>query len=92
MRIVVDGMEGGKKVRYTYNMLDYYHPDTETSSMARTTGYTCAGMVRLVARDLWREPGVAAPEMVGRNEACVAAMIKHLEDRDVHVFRSVEEL
>lgn len=92
MRIVVEGIEDGDRVRYTYNLLDYYNPETETSSMARTTGYTCTGMARLVARGLWSEPGVAAPEAVGGNEACVAAMIKHLEDRGIHVFRSIEKL
>jgi len=41
MRIVVEGVCDGKPVRHTYNLLDYYNTDTETSSMARTTGYTC---------------------------------------------------
>ena len=37
--------------------------DTETSSMARTTGYTCTAMVNLVAEGLWDEPGLAPPEV-----------------------------
>ena len=92
MRIVVEGEQNGGSVRHTYNLLDYYNPDTETSSMAHTTGYTCTAMVNLVARGLWNEPGLAPPEVVGRNADCFDAVLKHLEDRQVHVFQRVEAI
>lgn len=92
MRIVVEGTKDGKSVRHTYNLLDYYNPDTETSSMARTTGYTCTAMVRLVARGLWTEPGLATPEIVGRNETCYQSVLDHLATRGVHIFERIEEL
>ncbi len=92
LRIVVEGVKDGRDVRHTYNLLDYYNPDTETSSMARTTGYTCTAMVRLVARGLWSEPGLATPEIVGRSEECYRSVLDHLAARDVHVFEQVEEL
>ena len=92
MRIDIEGVNDGKMVRHTYNLLDYYNPDTETSSMARTTGYTCTGMVNLVARGLWTEPGLAPPEVVGRNAECFDAVIKHLEARGVHIFQRIDEL
>jgi len=92
MRIVVEGTKDGRDVRHTFNLLDYYNPDTETSSMARTTGYTCTAMVRLVARGLWKEPGLATPEIVGRSEACYQSVRDHLEARGVHIFERVDEL
>jgi len=92
MRIVVEGKQNGKSLRHTYNLLDYYNTDTETSSMARTTGYTCTAMVNLVARGLWTEPGLAPPEVVGRDADCFDAVLKHLEARDVHIFQRVENL
>ena len=92
MRIVVEGKKSGKSLRHTYNLLDYYNPDTETSSMARTTGYTCTAMVHLIAKGLWTEPGLAPPEVVGRNAHCYDSVLKHLENRNVHVFQKVEEL
>ncbi|MEX2466971.1 MAG: saccharopine dehydrogenase C-terminal domain-containing protein [Gemmatimonadota bacterium] len=91
MRIVVEGVKDGQSLRHTYNLLDYYNPDTETSSMARTTGYTCTAMVRLIARGLWTEPGLATPEIVGRNEACYRSVLDHLEARGVHIFERVDE-
>lgn len=92
MRIVVEGTKAGRGVRHTFNLLDYYNPDTETSSMARTTGYTCTAMVRLIARGLWTEPGLATPEIVGRNEACYRSVREHLAARGVHIFERVDEL
>ena len=92
MRIVIEGVQDGKNVRHTYNLLDYYNPETETMSLARTTGYTCTAMANLVARGLWTEPGLAPPEVVGRNATCFDAVIKHLEDRGVHIFQRVDEI
>jgi len=92
MRIVVEGAKDGTQVRYTYNLLDYYNPETETSSMARTTGYTCTAMVRLLARGLWQEPGLATPEIVGRDERCYRSVLDHLAARGVHLFERIEEL
>ena len=92
MRIIVEGEKDGSRVRHTYNLLDYYNPDTETMSMARTTGYTCTAMANLVARGLWTQPGLAPPETVGRNAECFDAVISHLEARGVHIFQRIEEL
>lgn len=91
-RIVVEGEKDGKRLRHTFNLLDYYNPDTETMSMARTTGYTCTAMANLVARGLWQEPGLAPPEVVGRNAGCFDAVVSHLEARGVHIFQRVDEL
>ena len=92
MRIVVEGEKEGKAFRHTYELLDYYNTETETSSMARTTGYTCTGMVRLITNGIWDQPGVAPPEIVGRNVECFDAVIGHLKDRKVHVLHSVKEI
>jgi saccharopine dehydrogenase-like NADP-dependent oxidoreductase len=60
--------------------------------MARTTGYTCTGMVSLIARGLWTAPGLVPPEVVGRDEECFLAVRRHLEERGVYLFEKVEEL
>jgi saccharopine dehydrogenase-like NADP-dependent oxidoreductase len=92
MRMEIEGTKDGHRVRHVYNILDYYDPETETSSMARTTGYMCTAMVNVIASGLWKEPGVAPPEIVGRREDCFEAVLKHLDARDVHVFHHLEEL
>lgn len=91
-RITVEGREGDGRVRHTWNLLDYYDPDTELSSMARTTGFTCTAMVRLVADGMWTEPGVAPAEAVGRREDCFDFVLAHLEARGIHLFHRVVAL
>ncbi len=92
MRIEVEGTKGGKRVRHVYNLLDYYDPDSETSSMARTTGYSCTAMVNEVASGRWTEPGVAPPEIVGRREECFEGVLRHLDERGINIFHHMEEL
>ena len=91
-RIEVEGVRDGTRVRHIFYLLDYYDPDSETSSMARTTGYTCAAVARLVAGGLWTEPGVAPAEFVGRRKECFDFVLSHLAERNVSLFPSVESL
>ena len=91
-RIEVEGRQDGKRMRHVYNLLDYYNPETETSAMARTTGYTCAAVARLVADGLWSQPGVAPGEFIGRDKECFDFVLTHLAERKVSLFRSVESL
>jgi saccharopine dehydrogenase-like NADP-dependent oxidoreductase len=91
-RFTIEGVQDGRRVRHTYDLLDYYNTETETSSMARTTGYTCAAMVRLVAQGRWTKPGVAPAEIVGRNKACFDFVLGHLEERGVQLFHRVQQI
>jgi len=92
MRIRMEGELGGKKVRHSYHMFDKYDTRTNTSSMARTTGYTCTAMVRMVARKLYTQPGISPPEFVGRNKTCFDFVFKELEDRNIRFRHEIEEL
>ena len=83
MRVEVEGERDGQAVRRTHDLIDHFDRLTGVSSMARTTGYTCTAMVKLVATGDWREAGVAAPEAVGRDPACYQAIMEHLAARSV---------
>ena len=92
LRIVVEGTKNGQRERHTYDMVDHYNPATETMAMARTTGYTCTAMANLVARGVWTQPGLATPEIVGRDQEAYDAVIAHLRERDVYLDMEIEEL
>lgn len=92
MRIIIEGTLDGKAVRYTFDMIDEYNVRTDTMSMARTTGYTCTAMVRLVASGMWSEPGLVPPETVGRNPECWDSVRSHLKSRGVLIDILKEEL
>jgi saccharopine dehydrogenase-like NADP-dependent oxidoreductase len=86
MRIVVEGEKDGRPVRRTWDLLDRYDRETGTTSMARTTGYTCTAAVRLVAAGLFDRKGISPPEFVGQDAAAYDFMMRELATRGV-VFR-----
>jgi saccharopine dehydrogenase-like NADP-dependent oxidoreductase len=83
MRLVISGMDEGIPVTYTYDMVDEYDPETMTLSMARTTGYTCIAVTRLVLDGSYSQKGIIPPEFVGRADGCWKSVEKYLEDRGV---------
>jgi len=87
MRVTVEGLQNGMEQRQVFQLLDRYDRATGTTSMARTTGYTCAAMARLVAAGGYRRRGISPPEYVGREPGCWAFIRSELARRGV-VFRS----
>lgn len=67
-----------------YNLLDRYDAATKTSSMARTTGYTCTAAVNLIAKKLFNEKGVFPPELVGKNKVCFDFVMQYLKERNIN--------
>lgn len=83
MRIIVSGSENGKHKTYTYDLFDTYDAATRSSSMSRTTGYTCTGSLHLIMDKLFTEKGVFPPELVGKHENCFHFIMKYLKERNV---------
>jgi len=90
-RADVVGRVGEDSIRRTYRMLDRLDRESRTTSMARTTGYTCTAIVRLVAQGLFHREGVWAPEAVGRTDGCFRFVLDRLAERGV-VFKESEEI
>lgn len=85
MRISLRGENAdGQIEEIVYNLHDEYSKETNTSSMARTTGYTATAVANLVLDGLFAQKGVFPPELVGKHEDCFAYIIKYLEKRKVH--------
>jgi len=84
MRIIIDGIEGGAGKRYTYHLLDRFNRDTQTISMARTTGYTCNAVAELVLDGTFVSVGINPPEIVGQTAGCYSRVIEYLAQRGVH--------
>jgi saccharopine dehydrogenase-like NADP-dependent oxidoreductase len=74
-----------------YNLLDRYDASTKTSSMSRTTGYTCTASANLIAKNLFAEKGVFPPELVGKHKACFDFVMNYLKERNV-VWKSLSNL
>ena len=71
------------KKAYVYHLFDEYDSDTGTSSMARTTGYTCTAAAQLLLEGSFSDKGVFPPELVGQRRPCFEQMLAHLSKRGV---------
>jgi len=85
MRIEIEGNKNSQRILRTYELLDRFDDETGTTSMARTTGYTCTSIVRLIARGLFRKEGVHAPEVIGGTDGCFTAVMTDLAARGIHI-------
>ena len=83
MRVVLEGHENGEQVSYTYNLLDYRDSASGLSSMARTTGFTCAAAVRLLAKGRVKQTGVLPPELLAAESGTQDFVLAHLEEMGV---------
>ena len=61
MRVVAEGVSGGRSRKLTWDLFDRYDPRTGFTSMARTTAFPCALMAREIASGRFTEPGVITP-------------------------------
>jgi saccharopine dehydrogenase-like NADP-dependent oxidoreductase len=89
MRVTLKGFDqDGQPAKIIYNLYDAYCHDTQTSSMARTTGYTATAAANMMLDGLFDEKGVFPPELVGRYESCFQYIMGYLAERNIHYVRS----
>jgi lysine 6-dehydrogenase len=96
LRVIVEGQEqgaaSGQRRRYTYDLLDETNAETGHSSMARTTGYPCAVVARMLAEGVLNKPGVSPPELLGKDGTTMGVMERELERWGIVIKKNVEEL
>ncbi len=89
MRIDMHGTDdGGKRMHIRYDLYDEYNEVSNTSSMARTTGYTATAAVELVLQGLFNAQGVFPPELVGKHKACFNFIHTYLQERNVNYVKT----
>ncbi len=92
MQVILEGSQAGQHVRYSYFLLDRYDDPTQTTAMARTTGYTCAIVARQVLDGLFASRGICPPEYVGRKKGCYEHLLSEYAKRGIHVAQTVSEI
>jgi len=92
MKIVIEGMKDDKKLRYTYDMLDKYDREKRILSIARTTGYTCTAVARILLEGKFKEKGIIPPELLGKHSEVYHQIIEYLRKRNVIFKETIEEL
>ena len=89
MRIKIKGENANGQIEeVNYDLYDEYCTETQTSSMARTTGYTATAAANLFLDGLFSEKGIFPPELVGKHETCFDYFLKYLEERNIHYVKN----
>ncbi len=73
----------GKEI--IYSLFDKFDEETKTSSMARTTGYTCTAAVNLVLNGDYKQKGISPPEFIGKDQNCFDKILAHLKERKIQI-------
>jgi saccharopine dehydrogenase-like NADP-dependent oxidoreductase len=92
MQVTVEGKKSGETIRYQYDLVDRYDEITETSSMARTTGYTATMAVRLLANGMYTHKGLSVPEQIGKHPECVEFILNGLKERGIIYKKTIEKI
>ena len=89
MRVTLKGINPkGETEVVVYNLYDEYCPETQTSSMARTTGYTATAVANLFLEGMFTEKGVFPPELIGKHETCFKYVLNYLKERNVNYLKT----
>lgn len=68
-----------------YNLYDEFDDKTKTTSMARTTGYTCTAVARLILENKFSHQGIIAPEKIGENESDFNFILSYLKTKNINL-------
>lgn len=89
MLVELEGQKDGKHLKYSYCLLDRYDKTTQTTSMARTTGYTATIVARQILKGLYNRKGITPPEYLGEVEACYQDLLVEYEKRGITVQENI---
>jgi len=88
MRVEAVGTVGGARRRWAWDLYDEADPVSGFHSMARTTGFPCAAVARMLARGELRRPGVQPPERLAGDDRFFERMMEELRARGVALTRA----
>ncbi len=85
MKLVIKGKEAEKAKEYVYEIFDRFDRESGTSSMARTTGYTCTAVARLLLEDNLENRGISPPEYIGAIPGYNDRILKMLRGKNINI-------
>lgn len=81
LRVVVEGKKADQAKRFVFDLFDRTDKKTGTTSMARTTGFPCAIVARMLASGGYHDPGVRGLEDLARQDEIYREILEGLTSR-----------
>jgi saccharopine dehydrogenase-like NADP-dependent oxidoreductase len=88
LQFSIVGKSDGKNIEHIYTVFDKFNPETKTSSMARTTGYTCCAVARFILEETYSRKGICPPEYLGADENCYNNVLAYLKKKGIKITKS----
>ncbi|HNT80826.1 MAG TPA: saccharopine dehydrogenase C-terminal domain-containing protein [Bacteroidia bacterium] len=86
MRVVIEEDEQSKDCRqFVYDIYDEYNTKQKSSSMSRSTGYTCMAVVEGFINGQFSGSGVFAPEQLTVNKTKMDFVLNYLSDKGIQI-------
>lgn len=85
MEITIKGLRDGRKTTFVFSLFDEADVETGMLSMARTTGFTAASIVRMLSKGLIDKKGIVPPEQLGMKKELHDTIIKDLVSRGIKI-------
>ena len=92
MRVEATGTIRGARETWTWDLYDEADPASGFHSMARTTGFPCAIVARMLARGELAHPGVQPPERLAGDDRVFHGVMEGLRERGVTISRTTARL
>jgi lysine 6-dehydrogenase len=83
--VLIEGSENGKNLSHHYYVFDSHDPVNENSSMARTTGFTCSAVARIILDGKYSVKGICPPEYLGADDVCYNNVLSYLKSRNINI-------
>lgn len=80
LRLIIEGEDK----RIHFDLFDSFDEKTKITSMARTTGYTCSAVAKLVIEGGYNKPGISPPEFIGMKTECFESVSSYLKARRIN--------
>lgn len=85
LKIKISGKEENVRKEFVYELFDRFDKETNTTSMARTTGYTCTSVARLVLQGKLKNKGICPPEYIGAIPGDYDKIINMLKQKNINI-------
>jgi len=83
--LVVRGKEAGKAKEYVYELFDRFDRESGISSMARTTGFTCTAVAKLLLEENLENKGITPPEYIGAIPGYCDRILNMLRQKNINI-------
>jgi lysine 6-dehydrogenase len=86
--LFIEGIKNENRSLHHYFIFDSYDTISETSSMAKTTGYTCCAAARFLLEQKFERKGICPPEYLGEDESCFNFILSYLKKKGIEIIHS----